>query len=305
MRVLVTGGAGFVGSYIVDRLIGRGDRVMVVDDMSTGKSSNLPRGALLSQLDIRDSGLRDVFSDFRPDVVAHCAAQAAVPVSVANPVLDAETNIVGGINVCQAAVSTGCTQFIYVTTGGALYGQPDYVPCDEDHPVRPQSPYGLSKWTLERYLGLLLPRSVRLKVLRLANVYGPRQDPEGEAGVVAIFAQNMLRGNPVTIFGDGEQTRDFIYVEDVARAYELAQLLSEPVTVNISSGSAATVNGLFRLMADGTGYRQPPVYEADRPGDIKHVVLANSRAKRLLAWDPETPLEEGLSQTIAWMKSRS
>ena len=304
MRVLVTGGAGFVGSHIVDRLLAHGDDVLVVDDMSTGKPANLPSEVQVEELDISDGSMVDLATSFRPDLVTHCAAQASVPTSMAQPVLDATTNIIGGINVCQAAIQSQCAQFIYITTGGALYGDPEYLPCDEDHPIRPISGYGLSKWTLESYLRILLPRSVQLTVLRLANVYGPRQDPEGEAGVVAIFAGRMLHDEEITVFGDGEQTRDFVYAGDVARAHEFAQEASEPVTVNIGSGAATSVNELADLMAAAAGYSLPSVHEAERPGDIRHVVLANDRAKRLLGWTPETPLAYGLSETLAWMKAQ-
>ena len=301
MRVLVTGGAGFIGSHIVDRLLRRGDEVLVVDDMSTGTRANLPSGVRLEELDIKEPALLDIARTFRPQLITHCAAQLSVRVSMADPLLDAGTNIMGGINVCQAAISCGSAELIYIGTGGALYGPPDYLPCDEDHPVRPTSAYGLSKWTLERYMRMLLPDSVRLNVLRLANVYGPRQDPNGEAGVVAIFGLRMLRGERVTIFGDGEQTRDYVYIGDVTRAHELAQTGSEPVTVNISTAVPTTVNELFRVMAVESGYELAPKYSEDRTGELKEVVLANSRAERLLGWTPETPLRDGLRETLAWL----
>jgi UDP-glucose 4-epimerase len=303
MRVLVTGGAGFVGSHIVDRLLAEGDEVLVVDDMSTGEGRNLSGEVRLEELDIRAPSFGKLVSSFRPDLITHTAARASVPASMSDPSLDAEVNIVGGINVCQAALTSRCPQMIYVTTGGALYGTSEYLPCDEDHPIRPLSPYGLSKWTLELYMRMLVSGSVRLKVLRLANVYGPRQDPSGEAGVVAIFAQRMLRGERVMIFGNGEQTRDFVYVEDVARAHELAQGLSEPLTVNISSGAATTVMELFHRLAKETHYRLPPQHEGERPGDVKHVVLANSRAQRRLRWTPQTSLNDGLRETLAWLRA--
>ena len=304
MRVLVTGGAGFIGSHVVDRLISRGDEVLVVDDLSTGKGDNLSQEAHLEELDIGAPGFVKLAGIFRADVIIHCAAQPSVPVSMSDPSLDAKTNIVGGINVCHAAVESGCPQVIYVTTGGALYGDPEYLPIDEEHPVKPLSAYGLSKWTLECYMRMLLPGGVRLHVLRLANVYGPRQDPNGEAGVVGIFGLRMLRQEPVTIFGDGEQTRDFVYVGEVARAHELALAAPEPVTVNISSANATTVNSLFQRLAVETGYGLQPVNEEERPGDIKHVVLDNSRAAGMLGWAPETPLEEGLHKTLEWLRTQ-
>ena len=222
MRVLVTGGAGFIGSHIVDRLVEEGHEVVVVDDLSSGRRANVNPDARLVDLDINSPEFLEAAASFRPDVISHWAAQASVPVSVSDPQHDAIVNVVGGINVCKAAVTAGCSQLVYVNTGGALYGEPEYLPCDEDHPIRPISPYGLSKWTLEQYLPILLPDSMGVKVLRPANVYGPRQDPHGESGVVAIFASKMVRGEPVVIFGDGEHTRDYVYVGDVVDAHDLA-----------------------------------------------------------------------------------
>lgn len=275
---------------------------MVVDDLSNGRRTNVPPQAELVRLDIGDPTLVGVAKAFRPDAVTHCAAQASVAVSMAKPVHDAAVNILGGINVCQAAIAAGCTQLVYITTGGALYGPADYLPCDEDHPVRPASAYGLSKWTLECYLRILLPPSIPFKVLRLANIYGPRQDPNGEAGVVAIFGSRMVRHEPVVIFGDGEQTRDFVYVADVVRAHELALSAPSSLTVNISSSVPLSINHLFQLVSAEAGYRQGPLYQSPRPGDIKHSVLANSRAKRLLGWKPTTSLLEGLRATLGWIR---
>jgi UDP-glucose 4-epimerase len=220
---------------------------------------------------------------------------------VADPTRDAEINVLGGINVCQAANESGCAQLTYITTGGALYGDPEYLPCDEEHPIRPISAYGLSKWTLESYLRLLLSKSMQLNVLRLANVYGPRQDPNGEAGVVAIFGLRMLRGEPVTIHGDGEQTRDYVYATDVARACEMAQLAEMPVTINVGSGVGTSVTRLAQMMAKETCYVLVPSHDVERPGDVKNIVLDSSRAERLLGWTPETPLRDGLRETLAWL----
>jgi len=302
MRVLVTGGAGFIGSHIVDRLLAAGDTVLVVDDLSTGRAENLPRNVDLLELDIASPRLIEAMRAFRPEAITHCAAQPSVVVSMAEPELDAQINILGGINVIKAGVESGCGQFVYINTGGALYGQPDYSPADEDHPIRPMSAYGLSKWTLECYLRLLLPPSTLLKVLRLSNIYGPRQDPNGEAGVVAIFGSRMLRGEDVTIFGDGEQTRDFLYVGDVARAHELALRVQRPFTVNLSSEKAISVNTLFEAMASETDYTRAPIYAAERPGEIKHVILANERALRELGWRPAVELAEGLRATLDWLR---
>ena len=301
-RVLVTGGAGFVGSHIVDRLVEQGDDVLVVDDLSTGREDYVNPGARLDRLDIRDRRMSTVARSFRPHRIVHCAAQASVPASMSDPRNDADVNIVGGLNLAQAAVDAGCAQLIYITTGGALYGNPDYLPCDEDHPVRPISAYGLSKWTFELYARMLLAPVMRLHVLRPANVYGPRQDPDGEAGVVAIFSKRMLRGDRVTIHGDGEQTRDWVYVDDVALACEMAGRADEPVTVNVGSGRSTSVNGLFEVIAKETGYTLPPVREEERRGDVRHIVLDSSRASRLIGWTPQTPFEEGLRRTIDWFR---
>ncbi len=298
MRVLVTGGAGFIGSHIVDRLLGDNHTVLVVDDLSTGKAENLAPGPELVQIDIGSAEFLEVARSFQPQVISHCAAQPSVVVSMARPVDDARVNVLGGLNVMRAASECGVRDFIYITTGGALYGQPVYTPSDEDHPIRPLSPYGLSKWTLECYLKILLPAAIRLKVLRLSNIYGPRQDPYGEAGVVAIFGARMIRSEPVVIYGDGEQTRDFVYVGDVAAAHALALRAGEPFTVNVSSQTPLSVNELFRLMAAETGYARPAVYEAERAGEIKHVILANGQAQRKLGWAPSMAIADGLRATI-------
>ena len=297
--MLVTGGAGFIGSHVVDALLADQHVILVVDDLSTGKESNLPPDVRLEKMDIGDPSLGALMLSFRPDAVSHVAAQISVPGSVADPWQDAVTNIIGGINVARAAAESACPRFVYITTGGALYGVPDYLPCDEDHPIRPVSPYGLSKWTLEQYLRLILPAAVPLQVLRLANVYGPRQDPHGEAGVVAIFGRRMIMEEGLVIFGRGEQTRDYVYVGDVTRAHKIALKGQEPLTVNIGSGVGTSVNQLFKLMAAETEYPLLPEHGEPRPGDVEHVVLDVSRARRELGWTANTTLEDGLRQTLA------
>ena len=305
MRVLITGGAGFIGSHIVDVLLADGHEVLVVDDLSTGKRENVNQAAHLIHLDIGDPSLVDVAREFGPDAVSHVAAQASVAVSMTDPIADAQTNILGGLNVYRAAVQSECQQFVYITTGGALYGPPDYLPCDEEHPIRTMSAYGLSKWTLEQYLKILLPPEIPLKVLRLANIYGPRQDPYGEAGVIAIFAARMIDDQPVYIFGDGEQTRDFVYVGDVARAHSQAMQSAESLTVNISSATPLSVNDLFEMIAEETGYRHEAVHQGERAGDIKHSVLANDRAREVLGWEPHTSMVDGLHATLDWVRESS
>ncbi len=297
MRVLVTGGAGFIGSHIVDGLVEAGHEVVVADDLSSGRAENVNPHARLVDIDICAPDLLELAASFRPDAVSHWAAQASVPGSVSDPERDATVNVVGGINVCRAAVGAGVSQFVYATTGGALYGEPEYLPCDEDHPIRPISPYGLSKWTLEQYLPILLPESMAVKVLRPANVYGPRQDPHGESGVVAIFASRMARGEPVTIFGDGEHTRDYVYVGDVVDAHGLALTSGESLTVNVGTGVETSVNDLFSAMADAVGYTRPPQWAGERPGDVRWICLDSTRAREMLGWRPSTSLAQGLRKT--------
>ncbi len=302
MRVLVTGGAGFIGSHIVDDLVRSGNEVLVVDDLSTGKAANLPAGVELAEVDIATPRFLAVAERFRPEAITHCAAQASVVVSMADPARDARTNILGGVQVIQAAIATHCPHLTYITTGGALYGSPQYNPMDEKHPIQPESPYGLSKWTVEVYGRILLPPTIPARVLRLANVYGPRQDPLGEAGVVAIFGSRMLAGEPVTIYGDGEQTRDFVFVGDVVRAHALALTAPAPFAVNVGTGQATSVNALFKAMALATGYREPAVHATERPGELKHVTLDARLARSVLGWEPRTPLADGLRMTLDWVE---
>jgi UDP-glucose 4-epimerase len=298
MKIVITGGAGFVGSHIVQALTNRGDEVLVVDDLSTGKRANLSPEIRLEVMAIGDVGLAGVLADFGPDTIVHAAAQASVPTSVKTPDFDAKVNIVDGLNVMAAAVGAGVSRFVYINTGGALYGEPDYVPCDESHPIRPISPYGLSKATLEAYLNMLLPQSIALTTLRLANVYGPRQDPHGEAGVVAIFTERMMRDDAMTIFGDGEQTRDFVYVKDVASAVVAALGAGGRNAVNIGTGVPTSVNEVFRALAASTGYGREPAYEAAREGDVRDIYLDVSLAASVLNWQPSVGLSDGLRLTV-------
>ena len=301
-RVLVTGGAGFVGSHVVDGLLARGHDVLVVDDLSTGTRSNLPPHVELIDLDVADDAVVSLAKSFGPDVISHIAAQASVPVSMSDPKMDARVNILGGLNVLQAAKEADCEQVLYINTGGALYGDPDYLPCDEDHPIRPISGYALSKWTSECYFRMLLPDSIPLKVLRAANIYGPRQNPHGESGVISIFIRRMLDGDPVTINGDGEHTRDYVYVGDVVDAHDMAMSYGQSIAVNIGTGVGTSVNEIFRLLQRVTGNSAPPIYGAPRPGDVRHITLDPSRAKRILGWEPRVGLNEGLEETLASMR---
>jgi UDP-glucose 4-epimerase len=304
-RAVVTGGAGFIGSHVVDRLISLGYEVLVVDSLTTGSLSNVAHAARLEQRDVADPALERLYAEWRAEVVVHCAAQVSVEASVLDPALDARSNVLGTIATIRAAVAGGCRRFVYVTTGGALYGTPRYLPCDEEHPIDPISPYGLSKWMGERYLSLLAPDSMPWVALRLANVYGPRQRSDGEGGVVSIFAERMKSGLPVEITGDGRQTRDFVYVADVVDAVVAATNATRPTTVNIGTERACSVLELYGALAAIAGYSKPPVFVPPRPGDIRDSRLAIGKALRELDWRPRTTLEAGLATTYAGLASGS
>lgn len=303
-RAVVTGGAGFIGSHIADRLIDLGYDVLIVDDLTTGSRANVPDGARLEQLDVADPAVEHLLAGWGGELVVHCAAQVSVASSVVDPAGDARSNVLGTISTIKAAAAGRCQSFVYVTTGGALYGEPSYLPCDEDHPIEPISPYGLSKWTGERYLDLLVPATTTSVVLRLANVYGPRQRSDGEGGVVAVFAERMRQGLPVEIHGDGGQTRDFVYVGDVADAAIAAAKATHSTTVNIATGRAISVLEIFAAMASIAGYSKLPKFVEARPGDVRHSRLAIGKAARELGWTPKTQLEAGLAATYASLPLR-
>jgi UDP-glucose 4-epimerase len=298
MRVLVTGGAGFIGSHIVEALLEAGHHVAVVDNLSTGKRDNVPPGVPFYPVDIRDPELADVFARERPEVVSHQAAHVSVPQSVADPMHDASVNVVGLVNVLEQAQRHGARKVI-LASSVAVYGDPVALPVTESHPLRPLSPYGLSKWVGERYVELFQHlHGLEFTVLRYANVYGPRQDPHGEAGVVSIFLSRMLAGEPVTIYGDGEQTRDFVYVKDVAVANLCALERGDGGIYNVSTGRATSVNHLFHVLAEMTSYHQAPHHGPPRRGDVRHSVLDPARAQTELGWRAEMALAEGLAQTV-------
>jgi UDP-glucose 4-epimerase len=301
MRILVTGGAGFVGSHVVDRLLRDGHAVAVVDNLSTGRRDLVNAGATLHVCDIRSARLDAVVAEIQPEGVVHIAAQAAVARSVVDPRLDASVNVLGTIGVLDAARRAGARRVLYTSTGGAAYGDTEVLPTPEDHPTRATSPYGVSKVAAERYLecwaGLTGTSTL---ALRLANVYGPRQNPKGEAGVIAIFIHRLLAGDACIVNGDGEQTRDYVYVEDVADA--ISRALGRPdVTgvVNIGTGIETSVNQLYRRLAAAAGVTRPAEHAPARPGEQQRSVLDASRAKRLLGWAPTTSLEHGIDKTLA------
>ena len=298
--VLITGGAGFIGSHVARAYLGAGHRVIVLDDLSTGRKKLVPDGAEFLDIDIRDPGIVEAFQRLRPEVVNHLAAQVSVVRSAREPQVDASINIIGAVNVLDSAARAGVKRVIFSSTGGALYGEPQKLPCDEQHPIAPLSPYGVAKYCIEQYLRYFARlRSLPFVILRYGNVYGPGQDPFGEAGVVAIFTQRMLKDEQCHIFGDGAQERDYVYVEDVAQANVLALKQGEGETFNIGTGEAMSVNQLHRLLAGITGCIRPAIFERARPGEVFRIYLDASKAKRELGWRPQVTFEEGLRRTVA------
>lgn len=303
----MTGGAGFIGSHVVDAYVAAGHEVAVLDNFSTGNEANLNSAAEVHRVDLRDqAAVEKVVASFRPEIVNHHAAQSEVPKSVADPGLDAHINIVGGLNLLKASVDHKVKKVIFISTGGALYGEPDMVPADEDHPVRPLSPYGTSKFSFEQYLGTFKRTfGLEFTVLRYANIYGPRQDFYAEEGrVVAIFASRMLERKPVTIDGDGEQSRDMLHVGDAATANLAALERGEGEIFHVSTGVPVSINDLFRKLAILTDYKIAPNHGPRRKGDVYRIALNNTRARRDLGWEPRVSLEEGLSLTVDYFRER-
>jgi UDP-glucose 4-epimerase len=302
MRCLVTGGAGFIGSNLVDALIERGDRVVVLDDLSTGKRANLERalagGAELHVADVRDAdGVAAVFAGAQPEVVFHLAAQIDVRFSVADPAGDAATNVLGTINVLEAARAAGARRVVNTSTGGGLYGDADVLPTPEEHPIRPMAPYGQSKLAAEGYCGLYSRlHGLSTVSLRYGNVYGPRQDVHGEAGVVAIFCGHLLEGRQPTVFGDGRQTRDWVDVSDVVRANLLAAASELTGPINIGHGRETSVLELLDALREvgGRGALGEPKFAPERPGEVLRSCLDVTRAHRELGWHPRVELRDGL-----------
>ncbi|MCD6266873.1 MAG: SDR family oxidoreductase [Thermotogaceae bacterium] len=307
MNVLVTGGAGFIGSHVVDGLLKEGLSLIVVDNLSTGKIENLNPNALFYQQSIEDEEMMErVFMLHKPAYIFHLAAQSSVSVSVRNPVEDAKTNILGTLVLLQKSVKYGVKKFIFSSTGGAIYGDNVKIPTPETETPNPISPYGIAKLSVEKYLDFFSKEyGLEYVSLRYSNVYGPRQDPYGEAGVVAIFINRMLKGEKVTIFGDGEYVRDYVYVDDVVRANILAMEKGKNVVLNIGTGRGTTVNELFMMLKSITGYSDEPEYAPPRKGDVRKSILDCSKAKEILGWEPEVSLEEGLRRTVEHFKTSS
>jgi len=305
MKIVVTGGAGFIGSHVVDAYVAAGHEVVVVDNLSTGRRENLNPAARLIEVDMNDAALAGLLAAERPEVVNHHAANPSVSLSVREPAFDATQNVLGTINVLEAARKAGAGKFIYVSSGGAMYGNPEYLPADEQHPSNPVSPYALSKHTGERYTRLYgLEHGLAWTSLRYANVYGPRQDPLGEAGVIAIFCQNLLDGVAPQIHWDGEQTRDFVYVEDVARANLLALEGGDEGAYNVGTGVGTSINTLFETLKTVAGVEMVPGRGPRRPGDARHSYLEVSKIERDLGWRAGVTLNEGLAKTWHWFQGR-
>jgi UDP-glucose 4-epimerase len=303
MKVMVTGGAGFIGSHVVDMLIDAGHDVVVVDNLATGRLSNLNPGAKFYQVDIRSPEMEKVFEAERPEVVDHHAAQMDVRRSVADPIYDADINVLGGLNLLNLSVKYGVRKFIHISSGGAVYGEPVYLPCDEAHPVTPLCPYGATKYMLELYLYMYKETyGLDYSIIRYPNVYGPRQDPAGEAGVVAIFTGQMLKNKPVTIYGTGEQVRDYVFVKDCARANLMLLENGSGRVYNLGYGIGTTVNQVFDGLKEITGYPLPANYAAARPGETFRIYLDATRARTDLQWEPCVPLREGLRQTVEYFR---
>jgi UDP-glucose 4-epimerase len=305
MRILVTGGAGFIGSNVADRFLALGHTVAVFDDLSSGLREYVAEAARFYEADLRDAAAVDAaFASFRPEIVVHHAAQIDVRHSVTDPAFDAETNIVAGIRMLDSCVRHGVKKLVYASTGGALYGEGKQLPATEDHPIAPEAPYGASKYAFEHYVRLYRTlKGLDATVLRYPNVFGPRQNPHGEAGVNAIFIGLMVEGKAPTIFGDGEAVRDYVYVDDVVAANVLALEHGSGETVNLGWGRPISVNDIFTTLRSLLEFEGEAVHAAPRPGEVQRIYLDATRAKRVLGWEPKVPFEEGLARTVAWYKT--
>jgi len=302
-KILVTGGAGFIGSHVADALIGKGYHVEIIDNLFTGLRKNVPQKAVFHEVDIRSEKLNEVFERGSFDVVYHLAAQMDVRKSVADPAFDAEANILGGINLLQNCKKHKVRKMIFSSTGGAIYGEQEAFPASESHPQNPASPYGISKLAFEKYLQFYkLEFNLNYISLRYANIYGPRQRGDGEAGVVAIFCQRLLAGNKAVIFGDGGQTRDFTYVGDVVRANLLALDYNKCGAFNVGTGIETDVNTLFEYIKKATGSTQKQIHEPALPGEQRRSVIDFAAIKEAMGWQPQVDIESGLKITADYFK---
>ena len=302
MKILVTGGAGFIGSNIVDTYIAAGHEVAIVDNLTTGKKENLNPKAEFFPVDIRDNRLHEVIAEFLPDIINHHAAQIDVRKSVTDPIFNAEINELGTLNLLEAAVKVKIKNFIFASTGGAIYGEvKEKNGADENHPQEPISPYAITKRSVEMYLHAYhVNNGLNYTVLRYGNVYGPRQDPLGEAGVIAIFCGKMLKGETPTIYGDGRQLRDYVYVGDVAAANLSALVKGENQIVNIGTGVGTSVNELFAHLKELLNFKSEAKYAPARAGELFRSVLNADKAAKVLGWKPKEDMKSGLKLTLDW-----
>jgi UDP-glucose 4-epimerase len=307
MKILVTGGAGFIGSHVAEAYLAAGHRVLVLDNLSGGRRANLPTRCRFVKMDIRDSaGLLRLFRREKFEVVNNHAAQMSVPDSVKDPLFDADVNVKGLLGLLEAGRKTGLKKFIHVSSGGTVYGAPKKLPAHEGFPILPTTPYGITKAVGEDYLRFYQSQyGLHTSILRYSNVYGPRQMPHGEAGVVAIFIQMLMQGKVPTIFGDGKVIRDYVYVGDVARANLLALRKGDGQAYNIATCRPTDVNRLFRLIAHGMGSKAKPQHGPPRPGDLRANWLSHAKASRELGWRPRVPLDAGIARTIEHFRSVS
>lgn len=303
MKVLVTGGAGFIGSHVVDALIDQGHEVVIIDNLSTGKKENLNPKAKFIEQDISDPKTTEIIIQEKPEAIFHLAAHALVPKSVKDPIHDANVNVVGFLNLMQGAVKAGTKKVVYTSTGGAMYGDDVPIPTPETQKELPPSPYGISKLSGEHYLRFYRDiYKINATILRYSNVYGPRQNPFGEGGAVAIFTQKLLSKEKPTLFGHGQMTRDYVYVGDVAGANVLALDSNELGPFNIATGTEISTEDLFRKIQKIVGSDIEPDYADARPGEVVRSCLDSTNAKEILGWMPETPLDQGLALTFQYLK---
>lgn len=300
MKILVTGGAGFIASHVSEGYLRAGHSVVIVDDLSTGKRENIPAAAKFLECDITNfAEMERIIADERPELINHHAAQMDVRRSVREPLFDARVNIVGALGLLELAVKYKVRKFLYASTGGASYGEVETVPVDENHPTRPICHYGVSKLTLERYLFLYKHLyGLNYTVMRYPNVFGPRQNPHGEAGVIAIFALQMLRGDQPTIFGDGSKTRDYVFIEDIVKANVALLEKGDGEILNLGSGVPTSDLQIFELVRTATHFNGDPRYAPVRPGEVGHIALSGQRAHDILGWAPRTSLAEGIGRTV-------
>ncbi len=301
MKVLITGGAGFIGSHVVDKALDAGHKVVVVDDLSTGKMQNLSRDVKYYNIDVADYLLKEIFEKERPEGVIHLAAQISVSRSIDDPILDLRSNIQGTVNLLENCRRYHVCKVVF-SSSAAVYGEPDYIPIDEEHPLRPLSPYGLSKATAEGYFKFYHKYyGLEYTILRYSNVYGPRQDACGEGGVVAIFLHRLFNERAPVIYGDGNQTRDFIYVEDIARA-NISALTRGHGVFNISRNEEISINDLLMTIKEILDFEVAPIYSEPRKGDIARSILNNSKAIEGLKWTPQVNIEEGLTKIARFFR---